>query len=1137
MSLKAYKFKDFDTTHENKFFRLITQELKQAFANHRTCFLLGNLSCAGRCIDAVFLASGKIIVLEFKNYGGNLIFSENGPWRIMPPDNLKMLFVEVQGGGKEGRNPLGQVRTYRYAMKDVLSANRDAIRENDSLLNFGHIAGLVVFHSKVEVENPGAIHESIKCWFDIADGTNYVDKINDQNSNALTLTDNEVENIAKILGVNEAVLEFQPDDETDLINSAPVAESLILTDRALEEFGRISQTDSPQEAKMLDYFRASTFLERLREDLKSANKKKGDNGGKYLFNPKSNHDKTLLSITLSENEGFFKEYLLQKDEAHFGKPQLLFVGIQLQIGTGDNAFSDALLYKTITLGDKTKNNPSVDIACEELELYRYPLAQRELSAALLDEMEAEVNSCFTLEEKADVLSRSLEIPVAVENKIVVSFIEETPYTKGLESELRKLAQKGADGSITISQSKLATCFLRRVEYKYLFEKTINKEDLVFVTDTNEEQKKAVECGFKQAITIVTGPPGTGKTQIITNIMANAVLQNQTVLLASRNGTAVESAITRISSVLNEKDFLLYFNKKQGNPQSEGVQHIYYKSKNNGFTYDTKTLAQMRERIQGKSGSRKNLAQIKNTIEALKDSETNQQIAAEHSEEKHKAYLCNNKALLDLLDQHHDKLDEVVTLLQCEQLYIQRYQFMPSWLFKHSLEPRRIRLLESSLTTLLSERDQQQLGIQGNAKTKRLNIWVSENLTCTKLSQQIHQEAKTLEAVLRMHTEKAMRLREQISVLKQEAEKMGEQLGELETVEFGKQYLNLTITEKLNRADQKVLFAAINMLKNNAYSLNSSDSLNQAKDMLAIFNIVATKTLSVRNAFPLTPELFDILIFDEASQCDFISALPLLFRAKRIIIIGDPFQLKHITSIKPHEERYIKRKLELTENISHVTQSLFDYCEQFSSICNIRHNVFLAKHYRCHKDIIGYSSKEFYEKRAGQALQVLTNDAEKTHGVFWENVNTGMHNNEENTNSAEVTKIKSLVENYLANTKYSIGVTTPFRGQADAIKKVIEPSARVQIGTVHAFQGAEQDVMILSLVCTSNSSPHKVEWINQSVPYLLNVAVTRAKNILHIVGDLEYLRRSEQNMPLHQLVRYVDDLAHRKSSPLATQQGR
>ncbi|WP_225994960.1 AAA domain-containing protein [Streptomyces arboris] len=68
---------------------------------------------------------------------------------------------------------------------------------------------------------------------------------------------------------------------------------------------------------------------------------------------------------------------------------------------------------------------------------------------------------------------------------------------------------------------------------------------------------------------------------------------------------------------------------------------------------------------------------------------------------------------------------------------------------------------------------------------------------------------------------------------------------------------------------------------------------------------AVTSLSARR-FPLGAALFDLVVVDEASQCAIPHVLPLLFRARRALVIGDPMQLTHITKTSPHREALIRR---------------------------------------------------------------------------------------------------------------------------------------------------------------------------------------------------------------------------------------
>jgi len=99
---------------------------------------------------------------------------------------------------------------------------------------------------------------------------------------------------------------------------------------------------------------------------------------------------------------------------------------------------------------------------------------------------------------------------------------------------------------------------------------------------------------------------------------------------------------------------------------------------------------------------------------------------------------------------------------------------------------------------------------------------------------------------------------------------------------------------------------------------------------------------------------------------------------------------------------------------------------------------------------------------------------------------------------------------------TIGVVTPYRAQSDEIEARLGDSHdRVRVGTAHKFQGGERDVVVLSLVAARNERPHVFDWADQQ-PELWNVAITRARSKLIIVGD-EWVWAERGGIDQHPLV--------------------
>ena len=297
-------------------------------------------------------------------------------------------------------------------------------------------------------------------------------------------------------------------------------------------------------------------------------------------------------------------------------------------------------------------------------------------------------------------------------------------------------------------------------------------------------------------------------------------------------------------------------------------------------------------------------------------------------------------------------------------------------------------------------------------------------------------------------------------------------------------------------------------KNKAQSIKECiDSLEQQQrinnptsfqSLQELFPLAFTSNLSARKTIPDKCQ-YDLVIVDEASQCSITSLISLLQIAKRICLIGDQNQLSHIVSI---DEKLDKRLWEKNVSNSNFTNYSYSKVSAFDCAINSIKNDpnkkhLLSYHYRCAPSIIGFSNQEFYSGK----LKIMT--TEPGHGIHM----GGVHflNVEgtvaERINFDEINTIVELVDEILINSIdsnqiKSIGIITPFRNQADSIRKAVGKKATV--GTIHTFQGGECDAIIFSTVIAPSSTKNQIHFV-QSNSKLINVAVTRAKKLLIVVG--------------------------------------
>jgi superfamily I DNA and/or RNA helicase len=108
---------------------------------------------------------------------------------------------------------------------------------------------------------------------------------------------------------------------------------------------------------------------------------------------------------------------------------------------------------------------------------------------------------------------------------------------------------------------------------------------------------------------------------------------------------------------------------------------------------------------------------------------------------------------------------------------------------------------------------------------------------------------------------------------------------------------------------------------------SQVSVNIAQKILKSRPLWLSSVQAASKRIPLIPGLFDVLVIDEATQCDLASAIPLMFRAKKVVIVGDDKQLKFIPNIGKAQDLNFMRLNNLepkkAARFSQSSLSLFD----------------------------------------------------------------------------------------------------------------------------------------------------------------------------------------------------------------------
>lgn len=685
------------------------------------------------------------------------------------------------------------------------------------------------------------------------------------------------------------------------------------------------------------------------------------------------------------------------------------------------------------------------------------------------------------------------------NRAIVLPGKRSPFTLGLENELKTLEGVTAEDLRGTALGQWLSGD---------FSTTPDANDvipLIEVLPMNSEQRAAVRSALSAPLTVVTGPPGTGKSQVVTNLVVNAAWRGMRVLFASKNNKAVDVVEARVNG-LGSRPVLLRLGSKE---------------------YQTKLPVYLTQMLSGSPGAEDQaryddaLAQYGALLsrEAHLDDFQQRTLAARNTVDRldqqaddarrlfRQAAGAINEASMRQALFCIDALADAINAADREQ---------QSWA---------IRLLWSKLVRdRLARLDQAVTSLTSSAG------WLGAKLPMRPTEADIPAFRAALDELRKRYTsaESLLAYQHALDVLTNSPsfEDLARQRADLaEEVAQGSQSLwrewvhlaprRLTPAQRKDVADY---IAALQALTGPDADRVHGEVKQRARELhsriTALFTCWAVTSLSARGRVPMEPGHFDLVVIDEASQCDIASALPLLYRAKRSVIIGDPQQLRHISALTRPRDSELQHKHGLVETRlgwMYSVSSLYDVAAGVVTPAGI---VNLRDHHRSHADIIQFSNRAFYEGRLRVATRYkhLKRPRGQEAGIVWDHVQGRVtrpaSGGAQNRSEAEAV-VRALLD-LLVRRSYpgTVGVVTPFRAQAQLLQQLVAASAELEavrekcellVDTVHSFQGDERDVMFFSPVVSQGTPTGALHFLRGN-GNLFNVAITRARGLLHVVGD-------------------------------------
>ncbi len=631
-----------------------------------------------------------------------------------------------------------------------------------------------------------------------------------------------------------------------------------------------------------------------------------------------------------------------------------------------------------------------------------------------------------------------------------------------------------------------------------------------VLPTNLAQDRAITSASSSPLTVVTGPPGTGKSQVLVNTVAAALARGERVLFASKNNQAVDVVFERLAGV-----------SAKAVPIRAGAARF------RGEVARAIQTALARPRATPQVGTalaqwRKLQVRLAGIYETARRRELAE--ARLHAEEARYRQVLEaaTKEALALAGQagsvHPTQIAQAATAVV--SLVGEALRPKPFWPWRRKRWRRKRSELEGLWSWLRS-------AVSQAVRLPELPE-VAAARYCYQLAVQAHAVLRQEEQVgwARSYLQQlpdSWGLNDQLASLNQERSRVGRYL-----FDAGWEKLVSHAPAEVRRSASSFADGLARLARGGGGRVGRL--LDLVPYVLEAFPVWGLTNLSARTNLPLREGLFDLVVIDEASQCDLPSAIPLLYRAKRALIIGDPKQLIHVTSLSQAAEDRIASRYSLgaddRRTFSFVARSLFSLASSRVGEAPL----FLDQHFRSHPAIITFSNDHFY----GSRLHVMTEpDDSLGPAVSWEHVPGTFERGPGGRsvlNRPEAEAVVGCLEQLaeagvgVGSGGPSLGVVTPYRAQAEAIRELVvnqglQLADDLVVATAHRFQGDERDVIVFSPTVSAQMPDYHVSFASD--PNLVNVAITRARRKLVVVGDREACLESPG--VLRDLARYVADL--------------
>jgi superfamily I DNA and/or RNA helicase len=318
-----------------------------------------------------------------------------------------------------------------------------------------------------------------------------------------------------------------------------------------------------------------------------------------------------------------------------------------------------------------------------------------------------------------------------------------------------------------------------------------------------------------------------------------------------------------------------------------------------------------------------------------------------------------------------------------------------------------------------------------------------------------------------------------------------------------------------------------------------DELSTVKERKELWKkqLVATTLAKVCTSDLFHDLDFDAVVVDEGSMANLPYLMVLAAHAKwHMVVVGDPMQLPPIALTSDKESReFLERDIFTTVSGAENSEQLFNWHDEHPEFTS-----FFDTQYRLESSLADVISTVFYEGRlkTGKISQTSLNQLNDRafHLVDTSKYAPYLEQKSGERGFKPVNRVhQDVVERLMKNMEgrgifmEQVGIIVPFRSVVYDLRNRLYNAGirKVEVGTIHTFQGREKDYIIFDTVMSGEQQrgrkrhysvrPLDEQKNGLSVPRLLNVAFSRSRRELVVIADMDHIRKVYGNKFLGRLL--------------------